>query len=70
MENKILSQELSLIEELLQLVSSKEEFDLLVARAKEILSHCMPIVQKPNPSILFLFLSFLKGGDAKSAAKK
>ncbi len=36
MENKIISQELKLIAELLELVNSQEEFEYLVARAKEI----------------------------------
>jgi len=47
MENKILLQELNLIEELLHLVNTEEEYDDLVARAKEICWIWQPPSQRP-----------------------
>lgn len=46
MENKILTQELNLIEELLHLVNTEEEYDGLVARAKEICWFWQPPSQR------------------------
>lgn len=42
MENKILAQELKRIDELSPLVNTKEEYDLLVAGAKEIIPFWAP----------------------------
>lgn len=56
MENKILTQELNLIDDLLQLVNTKEEYDDLVARAKEIFPQYISPVQRQKLELLSLSL--------------
>ena len=65
MENKILTQELNLIDELLQMVNTKEEYDYLVARAKEICPGWLAPDEKDNElsSFALIFSSLMKGGE-------
>ena len=63
MENeKLLSKELALIDELLELVCEKEEFDILVARARWICPFWIPAWQRSGPDCLAY--QRVKGGAA------
>ena len=70
MENKILTQELNLIEELLHLVNTKEEYDYLMARAKEIIPFWLQSSDRteevsPRDFEVIALSQTLKGGDRK-----
>jgi hypothetical protein len=64
MENKIISQEWKLIDELLELVNSQEEYEYLLARAKEICPESRTAGERQRCGVPLVFSLSLKGGAA------